>query len=315
MLEKTVETYLVDRVRAAGGDAYKFTSPARVSVPDRIVVFPPARIYFVELKRPGGVVTKGQLREHKRLRALGCDVRVIDSREAVDAFVREASAAPAPYLHVYEYPSPFGGTHREFSPTTWNGQRPARTVPLYATPQPTDESPALARRSLEFNRALAAPYGVEPTPGGHCERAGGCVCGGDLPRVREGCAEWVKSEHVPANEAGALRYAQRLATSLWQQHWRDSAPQWKVLDDMLGVLTQIDNMVCGLQPAPARQPEPLVLTSAEFSIDTVREAVEQGLWAADVKLTDDAWRNIEAILVEQARVDVIKAARATAGAA
>ncbi|EML1597777.1 VRR-NUC domain-containing protein [Burkholderia cenocepacia] len=95
MLEKTVETYLVDRVRAAGGDAYKFSSPARVSVPDRIVIFPPARIYFVELKRPGGVVTKGQLREHERLRALGCDVRVIDSREAVDAFVREVGALRA----------------------------------------------------------------------------------------------------------------------------------------------------------------------------------------------------------------------------
>ncbi|MCW3699253.1 VRR-NUC domain-containing protein [Burkholderia cenocepacia] len=89
MLEKTVETYLVDRVRAAGGDAYKFTSPARVSVPDRIVVFPPARIYFVELKRPGGKLTRGQEREHERLRALGCDVRTLDSREAVDAFVRE----------------------------------------------------------------------------------------------------------------------------------------------------------------------------------------------------------------------------------
>ncbi|WP_205212605.1 VRR-NUC domain-containing protein [Burkholderia sp. IDO3] len=131
MLEKTVETYLVDRVRAAGGGAYKFSSPARVSVPDRIVVFPPARIYFVELKRPGGKPTRGQMREHERLRALGCDVRVIDSREAVDAFVREVSAAPA------------------------------------------------------------------LTQGGHCERAGGCVCGGDLPRVREGCSEWVKAGNAP----------------------------------------------------------------------------------------------------------------------
>ncbi|SOT39819.1 hypothetical protein [Burkholderia cenocepacia] len=95
MLEKTVETYLVDRVRAAGGDAYKFTSPARVSVPDRIVVFPPARIYFVELKRPGGKLTRGQEREHARLCALGCDVRVIDSREAVDAFVREVGSVNA----------------------------------------------------------------------------------------------------------------------------------------------------------------------------------------------------------------------------
>ncbi|MBR8303729.1 VRR-NUC domain-containing protein [Burkholderia dolosa] len=135
MLEKTVETYLVDRVRAAGGDAYKFTSPQRRSVPDRIVAFPPGRLYFVELKRPGNKPTKPQLREHERLRALGCDVRVINSREAVDAFVREASAPPAPYLHVYEYPSPFGGTHREFSPTTWNGQQPARAVALYAVPQ------------------------------------------------------------------------------------------------------------------------------------------------------------------------------------
>ncbi|WP_208458389.1 hypothetical protein [Burkholderia vietnamiensis] len=135
MLEKTVETYLVDRVRAAGGDAYKFTSPQRRSVPDRIVAFPPGRLYFVELKRPGNKPTKPQLREHERLRALGCDVRVIDSREAVDTFVREASAPPAPYLYVYEYPSPFGGTHREFAPTTWNGQRPARTVALYTTPQ------------------------------------------------------------------------------------------------------------------------------------------------------------------------------------
>jgi len=32
----------------------------------------------------------------------------------------------------------------------------------------------------------------EAAPGGYCERAGGCVCGGDLPRVREGCSEWVK---------------------------------------------------------------------------------------------------------------------------
>ncbi|MDN7658481.1 hypothetical protein [Burkholderia cenocepacia] len=135
-MRSDIETYLVATVRCAGGDAYKFSSPARVSVPDRIVIFPPARIYFVELKRPGNKPTKGQLREHERLRALGCDVRVIDSREAVDAFVREAvDATPAPYLHVYEYASPFGGVHREFAPDTWNGQRPERAVSLYAKPQ------------------------------------------------------------------------------------------------------------------------------------------------------------------------------------
>lgn len=55
----------------------------------------------------------------------------------------------------------------------------------------------------------------------------------------------------PRAEGTALGYAQRLATGLWEKHWRDSAPQWKVLDDTLGVLTQIDNMVCDLQRTEA----------------------------------------------------------------
>lgn len=94
MLEKTVEAYLVERVRALDGEAYKFTSPARASVPDRIVVLPPGRIYFVELKRPGGKPTRAQAREHERLRALGADVRVLDSREAIDVFVQEIRRCP-----------------------------------------------------------------------------------------------------------------------------------------------------------------------------------------------------------------------------
>ncbi len=32
-----------------------------------------------------------------------------------------------------------------------------------------------------------------PTSIGFCSRSGGCVCGGDLPRVRESCSSWVKS--------------------------------------------------------------------------------------------------------------------------
>ncbi|MCA8324065.1 hypothetical protein [Burkholderia cepacia] len=61
-----------------------------------------------------------------------------------------------------------------------------------------------------------------------------------------------------ANETGAegaLGYAQRLAVGLWEKHYRDSAPQWKVLDDTLGVLTQIDNMVCGLSRSTAMAAE------------------------------------------------------------
>lgn len=31
-----------------------------------------------------------------------------------------------------------------------------------------------------------------PTASGFCSRDGGCVCGGDLPRIRESCSSWVK---------------------------------------------------------------------------------------------------------------------------
>lgn len=43
-----------------------------------------------------------------------------------------------------------------------------------------------------------------------------------------------------------LAYAQRLTTSLWEQHYKADAPDWQPLEDMTGVLTQIDNMIVGL---------------------------------------------------------------------
>ncbi len=85
MLEKDVEAHLVKRIRGLGGLCLKFTSPQRVSVPDRLILLPGGVMCFVELKRPGGKPTAGQLREHERLRALGFDVHVIDTKSWVDA--------------------------------------------------------------------------------------------------------------------------------------------------------------------------------------------------------------------------------------
>ena len=85
MLEKDIESYLVKRVRARGGEAYKFSSPARRGVPDRIVILPTGRVVFVELKAPGKTPTRLQEKEHERLSTLGQEVLVIDSKEACDA--------------------------------------------------------------------------------------------------------------------------------------------------------------------------------------------------------------------------------------
>jgi hypothetical protein len=86
MLERDVEAALVKRVKALGGLCEKFTSPSARSVPDRIVTLPGGKIVFVELKAPGKKPTDLQERDHQRRRALGCDVRVIDTKDAANAF-------------------------------------------------------------------------------------------------------------------------------------------------------------------------------------------------------------------------------------
>ncbi|WP_186101429.1 hypothetical protein [Burkholderia gladioli] len=156
MLEKTVEAYLVERVRALGGTAYKFTSPARASVPDRIVILPPGRIYFVELKRPGGKLTRGQEREHEHLRRLGADVRMLDSIGAINAFLNGVQAVagdgpatdePIDIALASVDPCPFCGSE-SVDPKGWAGND-GRTGPA------CDECGATAETIEGWNRRAA----------------------------------------------------------------------------------------------------------------------------------------------------------------
>lgn len=84
MRERDVEQYLRDRVRAAGGKAYKFVSPGNAGVPDRIVLFPYGRIAFVELKAPGKKPTALQEAQHNMIKKLGFAVYTISDYETVD---------------------------------------------------------------------------------------------------------------------------------------------------------------------------------------------------------------------------------------
>ncbi len=87
--EREVERTLVDRVQAAGGQAYKFTSPGRRGVPDRIVLRPGHVPVFVELKRKGQKARPQQLREHDRIRAAGGRVLVIDDLAGIEQLMNE----------------------------------------------------------------------------------------------------------------------------------------------------------------------------------------------------------------------------------
>lgn len=86
--ERDIERRLVYGVRARGGIAYKFVSPGRRGVPDRLVLTADgAPVVFVELKAPGGRLRPEQEREHRRLQDMGYEVHVLASYEDVDSFL------------------------------------------------------------------------------------------------------------------------------------------------------------------------------------------------------------------------------------
>lgn len=79
MLEKHIEAKVCDYAKQRGLLVYKFTSPARAAVPDRLFILPGGRMFFCEFKRGGQKPTIPQEREHKRLRAYDVPVFVIDN--------------------------------------------------------------------------------------------------------------------------------------------------------------------------------------------------------------------------------------------
>jgi len=89
MRERDIESYLRERVKAAGGIAYKFTSPGNAGVPDRIVLLPGGRVVFVELKAPGKKSTPLQELQQKRISSMGFEVMVIDSKAGVDGLIKQ----------------------------------------------------------------------------------------------------------------------------------------------------------------------------------------------------------------------------------
>lgn len=79
MLEKQIEADVCAYARNKGVLAYKFTSPARAAVPDRLFIAPDGRMWFCEFKREGQKPTSAQDREHTRLRQQKVNVFVIDN--------------------------------------------------------------------------------------------------------------------------------------------------------------------------------------------------------------------------------------------
>ena len=86
--ESSIERRFVEYVEDEGGVAIKITK--RIGYPDRLVLLPEGRKFFIEFKRPGEKPRKIQLHVHKELERLGHGVYVCDNyEEALEIYEKE----------------------------------------------------------------------------------------------------------------------------------------------------------------------------------------------------------------------------------
>nr|DAU52807.1 MAG TPA: Nuclease [Caudoviricetes sp.] len=83
MIENQVENYLIKKVSALGGKAWKFVSPGNAGVPDRLITYN-SKAFFVEVKRPGGKPRALQKATVAQIRATGMKVYCISTKAQVD---------------------------------------------------------------------------------------------------------------------------------------------------------------------------------------------------------------------------------------
>lgn len=100
MRESVVEKQFVEAVRAAGGQALKFTSQTMNGVPDRLVLLLGGKCAFVELKAPGKQMRLLQRKRQQQLEVLGFPVFCVDRPEqiqpAINALLKWKPGDPIP---------------------------------------------------------------------------------------------------------------------------------------------------------------------------------------------------------------------------
>ena len=65
----------------------------------------------------------------------------------------------------------------------------------------------------------------------------------------------IKEALAQPEQDNTYAYASSLAKTIWQKHYIKESPKFALLDTTEGVLTQIDNMTCGLVREKPAQPE------------------------------------------------------------
>ncbi len=88
-MERDVEKEGNKQVKQMGGIPYKFNSPQRRNVPDRLNAMPEGVLIFIEYKATDKEPTDGQWREINRLRELGHWVEWSNSHAMTHTIMRK----------------------------------------------------------------------------------------------------------------------------------------------------------------------------------------------------------------------------------
>ena len=80
-LEKDIEKRVCDYAKSLKMLVYKFTSPSRAHVPDRMFITPKGVVFFIEFKRLGQKPTAAQQVEGDKIRQAGIQVFIVDNVE------------------------------------------------------------------------------------------------------------------------------------------------------------------------------------------------------------------------------------------
>ena len=88
MKEKIVENHFIWAVERIGGKTYKFTSPGRKGVADRIACLPDGSTWFVELKTKGGRLSALQKMFMSDMALLNQNYMCLWTTEQIDEFIK-----------------------------------------------------------------------------------------------------------------------------------------------------------------------------------------------------------------------------------
>lgn len=94
--EKYIENKLVTSIKKRGGVALKILPCYWRGAPDRVVLMPCGRIFFVELKSPRGRLSKIQALRIQLLVKMGFNVYIINSLQTLEQFLSDVQTASIP---------------------------------------------------------------------------------------------------------------------------------------------------------------------------------------------------------------------------